>query len=212
MCRLVEMPALLSGAQPQITFWGVVATVFGFIAVVISTIYIIYSFYLFVLNFRQFYGLGWKSTIWHLFVTLLVMCWFFILGGCVALLFSGEIAYDSDDWFIQINLFLIPLIIVFASDFLHKNRGQVPHTVALTCKGAMLSIFLAFIVSAMLVEHGYTFLSVLTLLLLFLAADVGLSLMPAILYKKYQRPWLSFLSLILLIAFIVTTFALLKYS
>ena len=210
--RLVEIPAFLSGAPPQTTFWGIVATVFGMIGMVVTIVFSIYCFYLFLLNFRQFYGQGWKSTIWHLFVTLLVMGWFIVLGTLVVLLFIGETGDDPKDWFVQINLILIPLTFMYASEFLHKNEGQVTRTVTLVCKGGMLSVFLGFIVSAMLVEHGYTFLSVLTLLQLFLVADVFLSLLPVILYKKYQRNWLSLLSLILLIAFIVLTIALLKHS
>ena len=211
LCRLVEMPALLSGAPPQTTFWGNVATIFGLIAMVVSTVYSIYSIYLFVLNFRQFYGLGWKSTIWHLLKTLLVMAWFGALGLFVALLFLGTVD-DTNDWFVLINIILVPLTFVFASEFLHKNEGQVTHTVTNICKGAMWSTLGGFVVSKMLVNHGYTFMSVLSLLLLYLVTVVGLSLLPVILYKKYQRTWLSFLSLILLIAFIVLTFPLLNHS
>lgn len=211
LCNLLEMPAFLSGNPPQTTFWGVMATIFGLIAMVISTVYTIYSIYLFVLNFRQFYGLGWKSTIWHLLKTLLTMVWFGALGLFVALLFLGTVD-DPNDWFVLINIILVPLTFVFASEFLHKNEGQVTRTVTNICKGAMWSTLFGFAVSKMLVNHGYTFMSALSLLLLYLVTDVGLSLLPAILYKKYRRTWLSFLSLIPLIAFIVLTVSLLNHS
>lgn len=212
LCRLVEMPALLSGAPPQTTLWGIVATIFGLIAMVVSTVFTIYQAYLFVLNFRQFYGLGWKSTIWNLLKTLLVMAWFVALGLFVVLLFVESIVDDPNDWFILINIILVPLTFVFASEFLHKNEGQVTPTVTNICKGAMWATLGGFVVSEMLVNHGYTFMSVLSLLLLYLVTVVGLSLLPVILYKKYQRPCLSYISLILLIAFIVLTFLFLNHS
>jgi len=203
LCRLVELPALMSANINQTPFIGIVASAFGIIAGLVSTVFVLYKLYLFLLDFHQFYGLTWKSTVRHLFLTALVMGWFVMIGLLLVVAFSGQIDDEEPGlWLGIISIILIPLIFIFVSGFLKKNEAHVPRIVTRICKVSMLSVFGVLALGQMYIEEGYTFMSVFAMILLYIVVVVGLSILPVIIYRKYHHTWLAFLPVPLLITII----------
>ena len=204
LCRLVELPTLLSGSGQPSSFYAFVASIFFVIASLISTVFIIYRLYLFVLNFRQFYGMKWKSTIGHLLLAVFVASWLIMIVAMLVIVFSIDMSDDRASMIIAfINVALIPIAFAFASSYLKKNESQVNRTVTIICKGAMLSVFGGIIFGSMMLEDSYTFLSVIFMTLAYYVVAIVLSLLPVYIYKKSHRTWLAFAPLPLLIGMIV---------
>lgn len=201
ICRVFELPALVTGAIQPTSFFGIVASVFGVIAILVSTVFYIYRCYLFFLDFRQFYGLNWKSTFWHLFLAALVAFWVFFFGMLLALCLTQE---NASDYLLALFIvILIPSAFIYASYYLRKNKAQVNQVVSWICKLSMLSVFGGVALYKNLDNANYTILSVAVLLLLYLVAAVALSLMPVVVYKKYHRTWLAFLPSLMLVGMIM---------
>lgn len=170
----------------------------------ISIVYRVLVSYLLLLDFKQFYGLSWISTIKRLLLS-------FLLGVVVAfciLLYPILVANVDDpsdhDIVIVSGLTIITIAsaFVFAAIYLRKNNAVLNTITRWICKVAMLSVLWGIFIPY-LVMSTHKWYEAFGAMFLFVAVAAALSLLPAILYKKYQRTWLSFLSLIPLIVFIV---------
>ncbi len=165
---------------------------------------------LLVMDFRQFYGLKWKTALWRMILAVSTLIGIAIIFGTIFIAF-----YDRGTMFqvhAILNCVMIPAAFVLANWFIDKNKQIVPPSIITTCKMLMLSVLSMPLLSAMLNHRGFGIVSSAAIVVLYGIIVVTFSLLPAILYKKYQRTWLSFLPLVLLIAFLVLTFCLLKYS
>lgn len=165
---------------------------------------------LLVMDFRQFYGLKWKTALWRMILAVSTLVGIALIIGVIIIAFV-----DRGTMFqvhAILNCVMIPAAFVLANWFIDKNKQIVPPSIITTCKMLMLSVLSIPLISTMLKLSGFGIVSSAAIVVLYGMLVVTFSLLPAILYKKYQRTWLSFLSLILLIAFIVLTFCLLKYS
>ena len=165
---------------------------------------------LLVMDFRQFYGLKWKTALWRMILAVSTLVGIALIIGVIiiAFVYRGTI-FEVHAILICV---LIPAAFVLANWFIDKNKQIVPPSIITTCKMLMLSVLSIPLISTMLKLSGFGIVSSAAIVVLYGVLVVFFSLLPAILYKRYQRTWLSFLSSILLIAFIVLTFCLLKYS
>jgi hypothetical protein len=162
------------------------------------------------MDFRQFYGLKWKTALWRMILAVSTLIGIAIIIGVIFLAFL-----DRGTMFqvhAILNCVMIPAAFVLANWFIDKNKQIVPPSIITTCKMLMLSVLSMPFLSAILNHRGFGIVSSAAIVVLYGIIVVTFSLLPAILYKKYQRTWLSFLPLVLLIAFLVLTFCLLKYS
>ena len=186
----------------------------GFLSIsgLISFVFSLLVIYLLLLDFKQFYSLSWKSTIKRLlfsfFIGFSVFC--FLLYILAIVVTAGD--PRSQDFVILSGLMMITICsaFLFAAEFLRKNRTVLNTTTSRISKGAMLSVFGGIIIAANVAMNDHKWFVAFGAMFLFVAIAVFLSLLPAILYKKYHRTWLSFLSLIPLIGFVVLTFSFLK--
>ena len=169
--------------------------------------------FLLVLVFKQFFGLNWMSTILHLFVTLLVgVLLAFLIGGIISSIATNDIESFLKMLKDTVSAILIIQGFSYAAKYYKRNKGQAPRSVIIGSKVAMLNLFRLFAIGNSSGASVFQNILILFCIVLYALASVALSLFPVFVYKKYQRTWLSFLSLTLLIAFIVLTFLLLSHS
>lgn len=180
---------------------------------IILLIYIPAVCFLLVLVFKQFFGLSWWSTILHLFVTLLVGALLaFLIGGIISSIATNDIESFLKMLKDTVSAILIIQGFSYAAKYYKRNKGQAPRSVIIGSKVAMLNLFRLFAIGNSSGASVFQNILILFCIVLYALASVALSLFPVFVYKKYQRTWLSFLSLTLLIAFIVLTFPLLSHS
>ena len=164
----------------------------GFVLV----LYIISVCILLILVFRQFFGLTWKSTISYLFLTLLVGIGLFFL---IAVLIFCIATKDVDEILKLLVGFVQVILLVkgfsFAAKYYKTNEGQVPRSVIIASKVAMLSIFSIFKVSNSF-DSFFQYILILLSVILLAIATVSLSLLPIVVYKKYHSTWLALLSIL----------------
>lgn len=208
LCGFVETHMLSSDIA------GIKQLAAGFLAVsgLISLAFNWLVLYLLLLDFKQFYGLGWKSTIKRLLFSYAVgLGIFFILLYILAIVVTFR-EPEAQDFVILFGLMMITLFaaFLFAASYLRKNKSVLNKVTERICKGAMLSVFWGIVIAANMAVDGHKWFEAYGAMFLYTAIAACLSLVPAILYKKYQRVWLSYISLIPLIAFFVLTLSFLK--
>ena len=173
---------------------------------IILLIYIPAVCCLLVLVFKQFFGLSWMSTILHLFVTLLVgVLLAFLIGGIISSIATNDIESFLKMLKDTVSAILIIQGFSYAAKYYKRNKGQAPRSVIIGSKVAMLNLFRLFAIGNSSGASVFQNILILFCIVLYALASVALSLFPVFVYKKYQRTWLSFLSLTLLIAFIAFT-------
>ena len=158
-----------------------------------------------LVDFRQFYGLKWKSTIKRLSISgIMMLCMTIILVVLGFLLFSYQ---DNEvrDSLIYFSIWIIVLFscFTFANWYLKKNSSLAPKTVSWLCKFLMLSVPIG-VIAATLKEY-----SLLVCILLSLGVAVVcmfLSLLPVEVYKRYHRLWLTFLPAIIVVGLTILLF------
>lgn len=158
---------------------------------------------LLVLVFKQFFGLSWMSTILHLIITIVVgVLLSFLIGGLI----SSIATNDIETFLNMLNSTVLAILIIqgfsYAAKFFKANKGQAPRSVIIGSKVAMLSLFSLLAVGDSSGASVFQSILILFWIALYAFASVALSLLPVFVYKKFQRTWLSFLSLVPLIAFI----------
>ena len=203
-CNFVDAHASGSG------FAVAVASMVSVVGDLVSKVYSWAVALLLVMDFRQFYGLKWKTALWRMILAVSTLVGIALIIGVIIIAFV-----DRGTMFqvhAILNCVMIPAAFVLANWFIDKNKQIVPPSIITTCKMLMLSVLSIPLISTMLKLSGFGIVSSAAIVVLYGVLVVFFSLLPAILYKRYQRTWLSFLSSILLIAFIVLTFCLLKYS
>lgn len=160
--------------------------------------------FLLLLDFKQFFGLSWKSTLLHQLLTFVVGI--LIVVGVTIL--ASSLVYNDfsgfENWVsIVIGILLIAHGFYFANQYLKKNKELVPRSVINSCKVAMLSIFLMDKVKIEDEGSFILFLANILLILIYAIVSVGLSLLPVVVYKKYHKTWLALLSLSAILLLVV---------
>lgn len=210
-CLLVESPAVSLGASsthvhPSV-FLSALAFIYSIVVGLVAFAFTVLRYYLFALSFKQFYGLSWKSTILHFFLSVLVACWIIVVVALFIVLFIDETSVERLQTAVSLfMLILIPAAFIFADIFLRKNQEQVNQIVSNVCKGSMLSVICAYPLGWAFMTDNYTFLSIIAMSLVYVALAVGLSLLPVLLYKKYHRTWLACLPCVLVVALLILQF------
>ena len=156
-------------------------------------------FVLLLMDFRQFYGLSWKSTIWHLLLSVLLLSAILAEIASITGIFVSDTKLQS--FYAALVIFLIILSFYLADVCLTRNKSLINRDVTWITKISMLSVFVSpgFIVA--LFNANYNMLSAITFIVLFFMIAVFLSIAPIYIYKKFHRTWLSLLPTLLLIVF-----------
>ena len=174
----------------------------------LSNVYLVFICYLLLLDFRQFYGLSWKSVIWRIFLSSMV-----VLVVALIVIYLGAILVSFDDQSTRNVLFLSGLMLmtivaafVYAAQYLKQNKLLVNKHVTHICKTSMLSVLMGVAVGAVMREDNYNFPSCIAVTILYVILATAFSLLPVVLYKKYQRTWIAALPLLLVIILVVLVY------
>lgn len=204
---MVQMSAMTMNVAHPPMLLGILVSLFFLVASVVSAVFMLYGIYLFVLNFKQFYGLSWKSTVSHLVYSLMVGGWLVIILLFSILLFIPKMTeYHQPSALLLIAMIIVPIAFVYVNNYIKKNEPQVNRTVIRITKTSMLSVLFTFFIGLAMIKDNYNIPSTVAVVLLYFALTVGLSLMPIALYKKYHRTWVAFLPLLLTVALVVGQF------
>ena len=162
----------------------------------LAIVYVCAVCFLLLLDFRQFFGLSWKSTLVHQLLTFVVAVMLAVGVGPLASIIVEKDISKAENWVIAaISILLVAQGFYYAGKFLNTNKELVPKSVINGCKTAMLSIL--FISNVDIFEGGsfLAFVGNIFLIALYGMLSVVLSLLPVVVYKKYHRKWLALLSL-----------------
>lgn len=161
-----------------------------------------FTTYLLFLNFKQFYQLSWKSTILRMLLSLIVGAWLGFALICVTFIPMLEDLSDVKIFcFIILALVLIPLSFWWASRYFNRCENEVSPATLKLSKGTVLLVLLMPLVSYHIHEYHINIIWSYVLTVFYVAAIVGLSFLPIILYKKFHRTWITFIPLLLLLVF-----------
>ena len=184
------------------TLSSIIAVVINFLTMVAGMLSGIYSFaviYLLLLDFKQFYGLKWKSVVFHLLLTfvmgIFLIGWFFVLGFFVVNL--DESAYAGLS---IMSLLLIPAAFVVADRIYVKNEKLIPRSVFWASSLSMLSVLFAPALCPDFESEHFNLAGAYILSLLFITVTTCLSLLPVWLYRRYHNLWIAFIPTVLLLA------------
>lgn len=184
------------------TLSSIIAVVINFLTMVAGMLSGIYSFaviYLLLLDFKQFYGLKWKSVVFHLLLTfvmgIFLIGWFFVLGFFVVNL--DESAYAGLS---IMSLLLIPAAFVVADRIYVKNEKLIPRSVFWASSLSMLSVLFAPALCPDFESEHFNLAGAYILSLLFITVTTCLSLLPVWLYRRYHNLWIALIPTVLLLA------------
>ena len=194
LTQYIQTHALI-GANGAMSPW---ASGFLSMAGLVYKVYLLFICYLLLLDFRQFYGMSWKSVIWRIFLSAMVV---FVVAVIVLYFITLYANYDDQNTRNKIFIAgLISLVIVaafvYAVHYLKQNKTLVNKHVTRICKIAMLSVFLGIGVGVGMRMDHYNYPSCIAATILYMILATAFSLLPVVIYKKYHRTWLAFLSLI----------------
>lgn len=157
----------------------------------VAFIYALFAYLLVILDFRQFYGLKWKQTLIRFLYALLIGL------VIVSVLLVYLISDMGRDEAILFTTYCIAATFGFygLSKYLQKHRDQITQSVKWACYALALPLLIV-LVPVIIVGFVNTgtplFLQILMIpfsVLLFVAG----SLLPAVLYRKFHKAWLSLL-------------------
>ena len=171
---------------------GAVINVLTMFAGMLSGIYFLAVFYLLLLDFKQFYGLKWKSVVSHLLLThvmgIMLIVWFLVLGSCVVDL--DESAYAGIS---ILSLILVPAAFVVADRIYIKNEKLIPRSVFWVSSLSMLSVIFVSTICNKFKSMHFNLAWAYILESLIIAATTCLSLLPVWLYRRYHNKWIAFI-------------------
>ena len=188
--NFVENELLMNKTLTSSPFWAGLGGLVSIVAGFISSAFNIFMAFLYVCDFRQFYGLSWKSTIWRMVYALVVA--FAAFGVLLAI---GTIIYKRGvEWGIC-SAFLVILFFAaytFASNYLHNNKLVVNKFIYHISKWPSSLLLLAMPIISSLVSKetcGYhNIWIVASTALVCSALAAAIAFLPSYLYKKYHRP------------------------
>lgn len=179
----------------------------GFMSVagLVSVLYTAFVFYLWLLDFRQFYGLKWKSVIKRLILSGSVVIIFALISIYFGALLNNYDDTEKRDILLLAGLMIITIVtaFMFAANYMKKNKALVNTKVIRICKTAMLSVFAGIIVGASMSYENYNLPSSMAAMVLFVILATALSILPIVLYKKYHRTWIATIPLALVIVLVI---------
>jgi hypothetical protein len=187
---------------------GAVINVLTMFAGMLSGIYFLAVFYLLLLDFKQFYGLRWKSVVSHLLLTyvmgIMLIVWFVLLG--VSVYQFNDSAYAGLS---ILSLILVPAAFVVADRIYIKNEKLIPRSVFWVSSLSMLSVIYVSTICNKFESMHFNLAWAYILESLIIVATTCLSLLPVWLYRRFHNKWIAFIPavpLLILIYVISRTF------
>ena len=211
--RLIcDIPSMLTGGWEYFvtthSFSPAVSTMCYGILMILRIVLIliaVYTTYLFVLDFKQFYGLKWKSTILRIMLSVLVGIWLTVAVACIMIIPILQEKSELEGFlYIVIALVLVPLCFLLAYRYFSKTEHQVSPSVIKLGKGMMLLVLLLPWVAYGLHEAKINLVLSCLTVIAYVAAVTAFSFLPVILYKRFHNIWIAFIPFyVLVILFLV---------
>ena len=209
--RLIcDIPSMVTGGWVQFvtthSFSPAVSTMCSGILMILRVVMFlvaVYATYLFVLDFKQFYGLKWKTTIFRMILSMLVGFWLTVAVACIMIIPVLQDKSDLEAFYIVIALILVPFSFLFAYRYFSRNTHKVSPSVIKLGKGMMLLELLLPWVVYHLHETKNLVLACIAVIA-YVPAVTAISVLPVILYKRFHNIWIAFIPFyILVILFLV---------
>ena len=153
---------------------------------------------LYIVDFKQFYGLNWKSTIMHLFLAF----WIGVIGLAT---FTGvSVALANRTKFNVMICFVVCAVLLLVTiwlvwHYLNKHAGRLNRPVVWMSRLSAWSVLLMPFLGISLHELGYNVASIIALVTLYDVVLTPLCILPAYLYQRYHKTWLSLVSTTLML-------------
>jgi len=148
---------------------------------------------LYVVDFKQFYGLGWKSTIRYLFLAI----WIGVIGFATFMGVSATLAnrtkFNVRVCFVACAVLLLATIWL-VGHYLNKHAHRLNRPAVWMSRISAWSVLLMPFLGLSLHELGYNVASIIALMILYDVLLTALSILPAYLYQRYRKTWLSLIS------------------
>ena len=176
---------------------GAVINILTMLAGMLSGIYILAVLLLLLLDFKQFYGLKWKSVITHLLSSFVMgislIFWFLVLGVCIVGL--DESAYSGLS---VLALLLIPAAFIVADRMFIKNEKLIPRSVFRVSSLSMLTVLYVSMFCKDFEIKNFNLVGAYIMMTLFIMVTTCLSLLPVWLYRRFHNVWIAFIPTALL--------------
>ena len=186
------------------------ASLVSMVGALVGRVYFWAVLLLVVMDFRQFFGLKWKTAIWRMILVVIVLSGIGILIGFLVIAFSDHSLKFGVH--AVLNAIMLPAAFVLANWLIDRNKQNVHPSIITTCKVLMISVLLMPIWSIAFREQAYGIVSSAVLVALYGAIVVIFSLMPMLLYNKTHRRWLSILvPVFLVVATVIISFVAWRY-
>ncbi len=196
-CNFVDAHASASSLA------AVGASIVSIVGGLVSTVYSWAVTLLLIMDFRQFYGLKWKTALWRMILAVST------LVGIALIIAIIVIAFIDHNTMFQVhailNCVMVPAAFVLANWLIDKNKREVHPSIITTCKTLLISAFSMPFMSILLKEKSFGVVSSVAIVILYGMLVVTFSLLPILLYKKTHRKWLSIIvpALLVLLIFII---------
>lgn len=157
----------------------------------VAFIYVLFTYLLVILDLRQFYGLKWKHTLIRFLYSALI-------GIVIILVFMSYLVSDMDkNDAILFTTYCLAVTSGFyvISKYLKENREQLTPSVEWACYVSAFPLLIVFVtaISFVYFKAGYHLFLQILVILVSVLVFVAVSLLPAVLYKKFRKTWLSWL-------------------
>ena len=185
-----------------------IQSVYDTLANLVSSVFNLMCALLFVMDFKQFYGLTWKKTIGRMLASFLVAAGIIVAGIVVAVMLWASAQGNNIGQYVLYTGYWFALLVagfLIAVHVFKKYRPQVNKTVIRLCKASMLSVFAVPTFGMSLIFMGVHPVINSIVVILLSALLVALSLSPIYLYKKFGSTWIATIPLALLTIMFVLT-------
>ena len=206
-----DIPSMLTGAWEHFvtthSFSPVVSTMCSGVLMILNGVLFlvaVYATYLFVLDFKQFYGLKWKSTIFRMMLSALVGLYLIVAVACIMIIPILQEKSEMEAFlYIVIALVLVPFSFLLAYRYFSRTKHQVSLSVIKLGKGMMLLELLLPWVAYSLHEAQINLVLACLAVIAYVAAVTAFSFLPVILYKRFRNIWVAFIPFYILVILIL---------
>ena len=199
LINLFDGPAepVLSGTG--ISFFGLCAAALVIVITVVKYVIGTYAWYLEFLFFRQFYQLSWKEVFKQALrlpvVGVMLALWILTLLAAVFLV--EESVYVGLLIYIML---LLPVSLVVAELFYNRNLTRVtPAVVRLSKLAVLMCLLISLVIGFEMYANNFNVVGSYVLLTLFYVVAVAFSLLPLVLYKRFNSTWIACLPTVVLV-------------
>ena len=198
---------------PQMLSIDAMKPVFGLLsilAILISTVFVLIRLFVIIMDFRQFYGLWLKPTIWRIFLA--AMIGLFTIGGTIV---TSLLIYNDKYevlLILGIVLFLLLGVYLVFSRYLKVNKNHLNRVIYLTTKVMMITAHLVVLLVFLNFISDIEEPELTNILGAFIKSCIDFAVLllfcvsPILLYKRFKNTWIALIPAALLIILFIMAY------